>query len=249
MNVAHDEKNITDPEAAKYGLPPCLRVPIAAVDVEAIETYVGEIAESITGRDKSGTRRVNALLVRPHERSAVKDSGVKLWTCERAAEYEQQLFPDRQVWVHVDFNRYRRATLAFGISIRPIDILDHVQNREAIRMHRDIRDLARVAGITLNCRWRQYLRLCPIRGGTNSNAGGNRGAEGMEKENAAKVRDRLALAAMGSEPLSSTVQGFLQAMCSDMIYADPADLTKMLDIPPGTFILQGVGSTEELFYP
>jgi hypothetical protein len=34
-----------------------------------------------------------------------------------------------------------------------------------------------------------------------------------------------------------------------MIYADPMDLTKMLDIAPGTQVLNGVRDTQRLFYP
>jgi hypothetical protein len=33
-----------------------------------------------------------------------------------------------------------------------------------------------------------------------------------------------------------------------MIYADPMDLTKMLDIPPGTQVLNGVHDTQKMFY-
>jgi hypothetical protein len=39
------------------------------------------------------------------------------------------------------------------------------------------------------------------------------------------------------------------ALNNKIIYADPMDLTKMLDIPPGTLVLQGVRDTQRLFYP
>lgn len=35
----------------------------------------------------------------------------------------------------------------------------------------------------------------------------------------------------------------------DVIYADPMDLTKMLDVPTGTFVLDGVRNMLPLFYP
>lgn len=34
-----------------------------------------------------------------------------------------------------------------------------------------------------------------------------------------------------------------------IIYADPMDLTKMLNINPGLLVLNGVRDTESLFYP
>jgi hypothetical protein len=39
------------------------------------------------------------------------------------------------------------------------------------------------------------------------------------------------------------------ALQCEIIYADPMDLTKMLDIPPGTQVLSGVGKLLKLFYP
>ena len=33
------------------------------------------------------------------------------------------------------------------------------------------------------------------------------------------------------------------------VYADPMDITKMLDIPPGTQVLNGVRDMMALFYP
>ena len=40
-----------------------------------------------------------------------------------------------------------------------------------------------------------------------------------------------------------------QAIACSIVYADPMDLTKMLNIPPGTGILEGVRITQGLFYP
>lgn len=40
-----------------------------------------------------------------------------------------------------------------------------------------------------------------------------------------------------------------EALECDIVYADPMDLTKMLDIPPGTQALAGVGKLLKLFYP
>lgn len=53
---------IVDPNSQTFGMPSCLRVPIAAFDVEAIETYVGVVKDTVIGRDK----KVKALLIQPH---------------------------------------------------------------------------------------------------------------------------------------------------------------------------------------
>jgi hypothetical protein len=74
-----------------------------------------------------------------------------------------------------------------------------------------------------------YLRLCPVRRQVNTSGGHSAGGEGMEKRF-----------------LDSHVPILGR---NKIIYADPMDLTKMLDIPPGTQILEGVRDTQKLFYP
>src|SRR5581483_2831920 len=74
-----------------------------------------------------------------------------------------------------------------------------------------------------------YLRLCPVHRRVNTSGGHASGGEGME---------RAFLSTQGARPSPNR-----------MIYADPMDLTKMLDIPPGTQILNGVRDTQKLFYP
>ena len=54
---------MTDPRAATHGLPPSLRVPVAAAGIEAIETYVGNVIQKIDARQGTDPRRVNAMLV------------------------------------------------------------------------------------------------------------------------------------------------------------------------------------------
>ena len=75
-----------------------------------------------------------------------------------------------------------------------------------------------------------YLRLCPVSRLVNTSGGHSAGGEGIEKR---------FLAGTYAATLAS----------SRIIYADPMDLTKMLDIPPGTQVLNGVRDTQRLFYP
>jgi hypothetical protein len=63
----------------------------------------------------------------------------------------------------------------------------------------------------------------------NTSGGHSFGGEGMEKE---------FIASHGAPPSPNKI-----------IYADPMDLTKMLDIAPGTQVLDGVRDTQRLFYP
>jgi hypothetical protein len=73
-----------------------------------------------------------------------------------------------------------------------------------------------------------FLRLCPVHRQVNTNAGHASGGEGME---------RRFLAAHPPAPGQNRI-----------IYADPFDLTKMLDLSPGTQVLSGVRDTQRLFY-
>jgi hypothetical protein len=201
-----------DPTAATFGLPPCLRIPIAADSVASIRTFVGIIVQLVDG----DPGKPNALSVRPFERLKQKSQGVKLWKEPNAAEYELRLHPEKQVWVHVDFNGYRKAYQDFDMPpIPPGYFLDHVQNRKAIRLRHYSHP---------------YLRLCPVMRSVNTSGGSAYGGEGMEKE------------------YLKTVQGYPPGPSSKIIYADPMDLTKMLNFPPGTQVLAGVGQLQRLFY-
>src|SRR6266403_1197184 len=93
---------------ARHGLPPCLWVPIAASDLDAIEKNVGLILSSRTGEGG-----VSAVCVLTKHRASKKDHRVPLWQHPSAAKYEERLFPTKQVWVHVDYTRYRAAYEAF----------------------------------------------------------------------------------------------------------------------------------------
>ena len=135
---------MTDPSAPTHGLPPCLRVPIAAASVDALRQYVGTVLQTVLGR----TGEPNAVCLQAHGMAAPKHPRVKLWQLPDASNYEARLFPPRQVWVHVDYDGYRDAYVRFGMPPIPAGyFLDHVQNREAIRLR----------GLS-----HPFLRLCPV---------------------------------------------------------------------------------------
>ena len=210
-----------DDKAQTFGLPKSLLVPIAARSVDSIGRYVGTVDECVHGR----TGRINAVAVKPYEWPPQKEPNVALWTHAKASEFEQRLHPKLHVWVHVDYSGYRKAYLRFGMPEIPANcVLDHVQNREAIR---------------LRGHSHPYLRLCPISRQVNTSGGTNTGGEGMEKEFLRSLPDQ-------SEAIQESVR---HALMSDIVYADPMDLTKMLDVSPGTQVLAGVGESLKLFYP
>ncbi|HXU84602.1 MAG TPA: hypothetical protein VN773_02245 [Verrucomicrobiae bacterium] len=197
--------------APKFGLPRSLQIPIAARSERAIEDFVGPIV----GRRLGRTGLPMALLVRGAYGPRSEDD-VPLWTSDLGAVASRQLHPELEVWVDVDYRLYRFAYLAFGLGLPAGFVLDHVQNRRAIRQRH---------------RSHPWLRLCPVRSRTNTNAGVISGGEGMENE---FVRTHL---------------GDIEAKPQDeMIYADPFDLTKMLDVFPGTGVLDGVRDTQPLFW-
>ena len=210
-----------DPTARTFGLPNCLLVPIAAASVETIESFVGTVVTAV--RNKSG--RPNALCVVPHDYPIRKSRSVQLWQREDGSRFEQQLHPAKQMWVHVDYSGYRNAYIRFEMPAIPLGyVLDHVQNREAIRLR----------GYS-----HPYLRLCPVSRQVNMSGGSQYGGEGMEKAFLRSLPNQ-------SAQVQTAVR---EALRSKIVYADPLDLTKMLDIPPGTEPLSGVREMLKLFYP
>jgi hypothetical protein len=102
------------------GVPENLHIPVAAVDEDAIRKYIGEI-EQVLGRGSPA----KALLVRTKEPPPV-DLRFPIWDIEGS-----KIFHDRmQVWVHVDYTRYRQAYLkAFPSGDISDKILSHTLNR------------------------------------------------------------------------------------------------------------------------
>ena len=137
----------------------------------------------------------------------------------------QRLHPAYQLWVHVDYEGYRKAWTSLDMPRLDSGIvLDHIWNRQATRIRGHIHP---------------YLRLAPVASQVNTNAGHRMGGEGMEREFMENLQSR-------PEERKSKL---LQKMKTEMVYADPMDLTKMIDIAPGTHCLEGVRETQKLFYP
>jgi hypothetical protein len=139
-----DQQAIRIPQSS--GLLPCLYVPVAARDTNAIETYVGRIVGGLSLRSPN-----KAFLIEAHEPDE-PDERLAIWKHPGAAI----LHYPRQVWVHVDYSAYRRAYLrAFPDADLTGLVLDHVMNRR----------VARLKGFT-------YLRIVPISRKANSSHGG-----------------------------------------------------------------------------
>jgi len=201
-----------------HGLTQDLVVPIAAADPETIETYIGTILTHVPGRK----RPTNALVV--EVRRPDRNPLVPLWEESDAERYYRRLHPSRQLWVHVDYSGYRRAwkRLGFDELTREI-VLDHIHNRAAVRL----------GGYR-----HPFLRLCPVSRETNTSGGLDNGAEGLEKIELRKLKQQPAHIQQRTE----------YRLAAPVILADPIDLTKMLDIPPGLTELQGVASMLMKFY-
>jgi len=112
--------------------------------------------------------------------------------------------------------------LGFGALTQHI-FLDHLRNRAVVRLT-DYRH--------------PFVRLCPVSRETNTSGGLNNGVEGLEKANIKKMAtfpDHIRL------PME-------RALAAPIVLADPFDLTKMLDIPPGLSEMQGTARMLMKFY-
>src|SRR5207245_131924 len=98
--------------------------PVAARDITALETYVGRISTRLAPNPNK------ALLVEAHEPEQ-PDPRLAIWGVPEAAI----LHCPTQVWVHVDYNAYRRAYMrAFPATDLSVLVLDHVMNRRVARL-------------------------------------------------------------------------------------------------------------------
>ncbi len=201
-----------------YGLSPDLTVPITAADLETIETYVGAIQVQVRGRK----RPTNAVVVVAHQPH--RNPRVPLWDHCEADRFYRCLHPSNQLWVHVDYTGYRRAWKRLGLGELTRDIfLDHIRNRAAVRL----------SGYK-----HPFLRVCPVSRATNTSSGLDKGAEGLEKTELRKLKQQPAYIRQRTE----------RRLDAPLVLADPIDLTKMLDIPPGLSELQGVASMLMQYY-
>ena len=129
----------------RYVLPPCLHVPVAAVNEEAITTYIGDIVRVLA---KGAPNK--AFLVRAKEPPRIDDR-LPIWEMEGSAVLHRQM----QVWVHVGYTRYRNAYRR----VLPLEdiagkVLSHAMNR-------------RVAVLKAF----QYVRITPVSRSANSSSG------------------------------------------------------------------------------
>lgn len=201
-----------------FGLTPDLFVPIAAASIKAIETNVGTVKKTLLGRK----RPINAVVVevQPPPRNPL----VPLWCQPEADRSYRRLHPSTQLWVHVDYSGYRRAWKRLGFSeLGSKVVLDHIRNRAAVR----------ISGYR-----HPFVRLCPVSMETNTSSGLDIGQEGMEKVELRKLEQQ-------PDHIRRRMEHCLSA---PIVLADPIDLTKMLDIPPGLSELQGTASILKLFY-
>jgi hypothetical protein len=129
----------------RSGLHECLHVPIAAVNEEAITTYIGEVVQTLA----NGTPK-KALLVKAKAPPPI-DQRLSIWGVEGSATLHRQL----QVWVHVAYTRYRRAyKKAFPTEEIADKVLSHAMSRR----------IAVLKGF-------QYVRITPVSRGSNSSSG------------------------------------------------------------------------------
>jgi hypothetical protein len=149
MNESQPILRPIDPHAVRIpmrsGLLPCLYIPIAARNLNAIETYVGKICSQLARNSPNRT-----VLVEAHQPEN-PDVRLPIWDLPEAAI----LHAPRQVWIHVDFDAYRPAYMRAFPDFPLTDlVLDHILNRR----------VARLKGF-------EYLRIVPITKGANSSDG------------------------------------------------------------------------------
>jgi hypothetical protein len=145
------------------GLQPCLYIPIAARDTNAIETYVGKILGELSHGSSSKALRVESY--EPEK----PDDRLAIWDHPKAAI----LHYPKQIWVDVDYSAYRRAYIrAFpGIDLTGL-VLDHIMNRRA----------ARLKGF-------RYLRIVPISRRANSSHGSLSEGWGVKYHSSPRMRE------------------------------------------------------------
>jgi hypothetical protein len=181
MQRAVDQHAIRIPKDS--GLLPCLYVPIAAYDLDAIGKYVGRIETSLAPGSLAG----RAVLVEAYEPEE-RDKRLAIWNVSEVAV----LHCRRQVWVHVDYRAYRRAYMrAFPtVSLTGL-VLDHIMNRR----------VARLKGFS-------YLRIVPISRGANSSHGSLSEGWGVEYHDSPDMRakNKASLARVQYADLSDIVK-------------------------------------------
>jgi hypothetical protein len=128
----------------QFALPQCLHIPTAAVNEDAITAYIGEIEQVLA----EGSPRKAFLIKTKAPPSA--DARLPIWELPAS----KLLHERRQVWVHVEFTRYRRAyRKAFPDEAIDGKVLSHALNRR----------MAAFMGFS-------YVRITPNSRGCNSSS-------------------------------------------------------------------------------
>jgi hypothetical protein len=202
-----DEHAIRIPRES--GLLPCLYVPVAARDRNAIERYVGKVVTPLThdGSDK-------ALLVHAHDPGEL-DQRLAIWDVPEAIV----LHAHTQVWVHVDYAAYRRAyQQAFPDVDLKAFVLDHVMNRR----------VARLKGLT-------YLRIVPISRAANSSHGGLSEGWGVAYHSSPRMREvnRASLASVQYADIADIAK-MLNLQGGGSLMDGVNEAQKLVDLPDAT---------------
>lgn len=129
----------------RWALPPCLHVPVAAVDEGAIRDCIGTVEQVLSPGSPN-----RALLVTVPETSGI-DPLLPISGHANAGIFHAR----RQVWVHIAYNRYRHAyRKAFPDEDIAGRVLSHAMNRRT----------AALKGF-------EYVRITPVSRGGNSSSG------------------------------------------------------------------------------
>jgi hypothetical protein len=190
------------------GLLPCLYIPIAARDIDAIETYVGRIVTRLTS-DANDT----ALLVEAHEPEKA-DERLAIWRHPAASILQHS----RQVWVHADFRSYRRGYLeAFPDFESSGLVIDHVMDRR----------VARLKGFV-------YLRILPVSRGPSSHGALSAGwAVEYHSSPEMRERNRLSQAAVQYADLADIAK-MIQVKNGGSFVDKVKETQKLVDLPDAT---------------
>jgi len=144
----------------QFGMPPDLHIPIAARNKEAITAYIGKVDEIFQNSS-------NAFLVTPYE-IPPQNNKLPIWEVDGV----ELLHLPKQVWVKVDYTRYRKAYCkAFPEHDFGKQVIDHVMNRR----------VARLKGF-------EYLRVIPVSRAVNSSSGKITEKYGFEYHNTERVK-------------------------------------------------------------
>jgi hypothetical protein len=220
-----------DHSAPTFGLPESLLFPIAVRSKELFKDYVGEIATVRAAKGGPNKGKEVGLLIRPLAPQVFEPyrrPGTKLKDWCNVREGLRRLAWGLQVWVTPEYRGYREVycELAAEYPLAPAgdSFLDHVMNRK----------LAPAWGY----RW---VRLCPVLPAVDTNAGGPYAGEVRIVKKNPKNPDSKKMVRDYSA----------HRLVSEAVYADPFEITKMINWTPGTVPegMDGVAKLMEYIYP